>query len=116
VSFLSSEHPESNTVRTFYNAWKSLIDYGSCCLISPFANFVNNETKNISPSEYSSAHWHSQPKGAKNGETGGLKFILDVESFDFTFSYRESFGFRIEFSDLRDKSTINQDGYLISPG
>jgi hypothetical protein len=45
-----------------------------------------------------------------------LKFILDVESFDFTFSQRESFGFRIEFSDQRDKSMINQDGYLISPG
>jgi hypothetical protein len=115
-SFVSSEHPESNTIRTFYNAWKSVTDYGPCCLISPFANFVNNETKNIFPSEYTSAHWHLQPKGSKNGETGGLKLILDVESFDFTFSQRESFGFRVEFSDQRDKSMINQDGYLISPG
>jgi hypothetical protein len=42
--------------------------------------------------------------------------VLDVESFDFSFSGKESFGFKLEFSDQRDKSIISQDGYLISPG
>ena len=114
--FVSIEHPGSGTVKTFYSAWKALTDYGPCCLISPFLNFANKETKDISPTEYTAAHWHSQPKGSHNGQIGGIKFLLDVESFDFSFSGKESLGFRVEFSDQRDKSMIKQDGYLISPG
>jgi len=47
---------------------------------------------------------------------GGLKLVLDVESFDFTNSGKTSVGFRLEFSDQRDKSAVKQDGYYISPG
>ena len=111
-----SEHPGSKTIKTFYSAWKSITDYGPCCLISPYVNFVNNKTKNLTPSQYTADDWHSLPKGSQNGEKGGIKFIVDVESFDFTYSGKESFGFRVEFSDQRDKSMIKQDGYLISPG
>ncbi len=113
---VSIEHPGSGTVKTFYSAWKSLTDYGPCCLISPFLNFANKETKDISRTDYTAAQWHSQPKGSSNGQIGGIKFLLDVESFDFSFSGKESLGFRVEFSDQRDKSMIKQDGYLISPG
>ena len=116
IHFVSIEHPGSGTVKTFYSTWKALTDYGPCCLISPFLNFANKETKDISPSDYTAAHWHSQPKGSHNGQIGGMKFLLDVESFDFSFSGKESLGFRVEFSDQRDKSMIKQDGYLISPG
>jgi hypothetical protein len=116
IDIVSIEHPGSETVKTFYSAWKALTDYGPCCLISPFLNFANKETKDISPSDYTAAHWHSQPKGSHNGQSGGIKFLLDVESFDFSFSGEESFGFRVDFSDQRDKSIIKQDGYLISPG
>jgi len=116
VIFITLDHPGSTTVKTFYSAWKSVTDYGPCCLITPYLNFVNPETKNITPGDYKSEHLHSLPRGSQNGQIGGLKFLLDVESFDFSFSGKESLGFIAEYSDHRDKSMINKDGYFISPG
>ena len=54
--------------------------------------------------------------GSTNGENGGIRFLLDVETFEATYSGQDTFGFRIAFGDQRDKQIITQDGYLISTG
>jgi hypothetical protein len=60
--------------------------------------------------------WIKIPKGATNGEIGGLSLLLDIEQFDFLFTGRESAGLNVAFTDPRDKAIMKQDGYLISPG
>ncbi len=47
---------------------------------------------------------------------GGLKIMLDIEMFDISFTGKQNAGFRIAFTDPRDKAMIKEDGYLISPG
>ncbi len=115
VSYFSV-HPSSNTVRTFYSAYAEVTDYGACCQILPYLNFVNPKTVNLPFDQYTLEDWHSQPKGSQNGEYGGLKILLDAESFDFTYTGKDTFGFRIAFTDQRDSATVRQDGYGISPG
>ena len=66
--------------------------------------------------EYTAEDWLNVPKGARNGLKGGIKFLLDVEMFDFTYTGKEFAGFKIGFVDPRDKATIKQDGYFISSG
>ena len=100
----------------FFNGLKSITDGGPCCLISPYINFVNPKTRDRDPQTLTGEEWHLQAKGSKNGLIGGLKLVLDVESFDFVHSGKTTVGFRLEFSDQRDKSTIRQDGCYISPG
>jgi hypothetical protein len=109
-------HPSTKDVRTFFPAYYSVTDYGSCCIITPYLNFVYPETKNIEPALYSGEHWHAQKKGSQNGENGGLKILLDAESFDFSYSAKDSLGFRIAFTDQRDTALVRQDGYVISTG
>jgi len=109
-------HPSSNTNRKFYPAHHLITDYGACCLIAPYLYFVNPESMNLDPTNYTAKHWHSQPRGAYNGQFGGIKLLLDVDSFDFSYTGKESVGFRLVFSDVRDKPMLRQDGYLISPG
>jgi len=57
-----------------------------------------------------------QPKGALNGQLGGIKLLLDVETFELSYSGKGSAGFKLVFSDVRDNPMVRQDGYLISPG
>ena len=111
-----SAHPRSNTIRTFFDAHHVVLDYGACCLIAPYLYFENPKTINLTQDEFTSEHWHMQPKGALNGQLGGIKLLLDVESFDFSYSGKESYGFRVVFSDVRDNPMVRQDAYLISPG
>ena len=56
------------------------------------------------------------PKGSLNGLKGGLKILLDIEMFDYSFTGKQNSGFRIAFTDPRDKAMIKEDGYLISSG
>ena len=93
-----------------------MTDFGICCFISPYLNFVYEKTRDLDPTEYSDESWLVQPKGSQNGEIGGLEVLLDVEKFEFTYGGKDSQGFRIAFVDQRDKPMIIQDGYLISTG
>jgi hypothetical protein len=102
--------------RKFFDAYSVLTDYGACCLIVPYLDFVNPRTKNIDPDEYSAEDFLSIPRGAKNGLTYGLKILLDLESFDYAYFPRESQGFLVALSDAADQPVINQDGFYISPG
>jgi hypothetical protein len=110
------EYSGSDTEKNFFEALKIATDGGPCCFISPYLNFVNEKTKNKDPYSFTGEDYHSQPKGSKNGQNNGLQLVLDVESFDYTYSGKESMGFKIEFSDPRDMSIIKQGGYSISPG
>ena len=116
MQILLSAHPSTTSERTFYAAYAEVTDYGACCEILPYLNFVNTKTANLPTDEYTREDWHSHPKSSQNGEYGGLKILLDAESFDFTYTGKDSFGFRIAFTDQRDTATVRQDGYGISPG
>ena len=106
----------SNVSHKFYNAYLTVTDYGACCLIAPYLDFVNPETVYLDPSNYTAEHFHSIPLGTKNGVTRGLKLVMDVESFDYAYYPRSSRGFKIAIADARDKAVISQDGYYIRPG
>ncbi len=66
--------------------------------------------------KYEDRYWHFQSKGVQSGQFGGITFLLDAESFDYSQTDKESAGFIIVLSDQRDKPIITQDGYMISPG
>jgi hypothetical protein len=70
----------------------------------------------MDPDSYKGIHWQYLPKGAHSGQFGGITFLLDVESFEYSYTDKASVGLRIALSDQRDKPMITQDGYLISPG
>ena len=114
--FIALAHPDLNTFYEFYNGGMGTVDYGACCFVTPFLNFVNPKTVKLRNNEYSMDDWLNIPKGAKNGESGGLSFLLDIEQFDYLFTGRESAGVKVAFTDPRDKAIMKQDGYLISPG
>ncbi len=82
----------------------------------PYLNFVDPKTAILPTDQYTREDWHSHLKGSQNGEYGGLSFLLDAESFDFTYTGKDSLGFRIAFTDQRDSATVRQDGYGISTG
>ncbi len=100
----------------FYSAYQQAYDYGSCCSISPYLNFVYEKTKDLDPKDYTTENWLTNIRGSQNGDNGGIKILLDVETFDFTFSNTDSHGFKIVFGDQRDIQIITQDGYSISTG
>jgi hypothetical protein len=70
----------------------------------------------MDPDSYKGRHWQYLPKGAHSGQFGGITLLLDVESFEYSYTDKASVGLRIALSDQRDKPMITQDGYLISPG
>ena len=106
----------SNFSVPFYNAFQAITDYGACCVMVPFLDFVNNETINIDPSKYTGDHFHSIPHGAKNGVRRGIKLILDVESYNYAYHARASRGLKVALKDARDKAFISQDGFYVAPG
>jgi len=93
---------------------KSTPDYGACCLITPFLDFGDGKI----PDAYNITgyQWHSVPRGVQNGPMGGIKFVLDAETFAFAPMGHESVGFRIAIADPRDKPMIKQESFMISPG
>jgi len=93
-----------------------MTDYGACCLIVPYLNLINNETKYTNPDDLSNMWYHKIPTGAKNGLQNGLKLVMDVENFDYAYFPRGAKGFRVALTNALDQAVINQDGFYISPG
>ena len=56
------------------------------------------------------------PRGSQNGEFGGLRFVLDAESFAFADREKHSNGFRIAFADPNDQHLLRHDSYFVSTG
>lgn len=82
----------------------------------PYLDFVNNDTIEVPPEDYTGENFHSIPYGAKFSVKRGLKLILDVESFDYAYFPRGSKGIKVALSDARDKAVVNQEGYYVSTG
>ena len=108
------EHSESGFSAEFIQAFEAVMDLGICCLVSPYLNFVNDETRNIDVNKLNGTYGLDPPKGARGGPGGNLKFLLDAEIFDSAYSSFD--GFIIAFADQRDKPVIAQDGFLVSTG
>ncbi len=85
----------------YYNAYQDVTDYGSCCHMIPYLDFINNETIPIDPSLYTGDHYHSIPYGAKNSVRRGIKLIIDVESYDYAYYPR---GSRCHIRQFQQKS------------
>ena len=97
-------------------AFKGVTDYGCCCLIVPYLDLVNPETRNVNSLQLDTSLYHEIPKGVKNGMQNGLTLVLDVESFDHAYFTRSSKGFRIALTNALDKPVINLGGQYIAPG
>lgn len=79
-------------------------------------DFENYETVNLSADLYTGDHFHSIPKGSLKGISNGLKLLLDVESFEYSFYFHGALGLRILLSDPRDQALIFQDSSNVLPG
>ncbi len=110
------EHVDSKTFKTFYKPIEDITDYGFCCHINVYLNFMNPKTAKIDSADYTGEDYLTVPKGARNGIRGGVQLILDVESFDYAYVNRGATGFRLSLTDPRDKPLMNQDSIYISPG
>ena len=97
-------------------AFKGVTDYGCCCLIVPYLDLVNPETRNVNSLQLDNNLYHEIPKGVKNGIQNGLTLLLDVESFDHAYFTRSAKGFRIALTNAMDKPVINLGGQYIAPG
>jgi hypothetical protein len=111
-----SAHPSSKTEKMFFKGYQEVTDFGACCEIVPYLNFVNPETSKVDQQLVSGEYWHTIPRGSQNGELGGFEIVLDAENFAFSSTEKNTVGFRIAFADSRDKQTVRKDGYLLSTG
>jgi hypothetical protein len=114
--FYFTAHPSTKTTKIFFKAYKVVTDFGACCEIVPYLNFVNPQTIKLDPQLISAEHLHAIPRGSQNGELGGIEIVLDAESFAFSTKEKNTVGFRIAFSDSQDKQTMRKEGDLISTG
>jgi hypothetical protein len=64
------------------------------------------KTKNKNLKDLSAETKLNIPRGSQNGEYGGLRFVLDSESFSFTDQEKNK----------QDKHLIRHDSYFVSPG
>ena len=92
------------------NTFSTTSDKGVCCFVSPNVNF----NLDLNTTVMSGEEWHKVSKGAQSGTLGGLKLILDTESFDSAWAVLN--GVKIAFTDQRDLPVISHEGYLVSPG
>ncbi len=54
----------------FFSTLLQVTDYGACCTITPYLDFVNPETSPMDPLNYTAQHYHSIPRGVQNGRNG----------------------------------------------
>ena len=94
----------------FLKATKTITDYGFCCLINPYLNFELKKTGD----QIIGTDYHSIPKGTRYGRHNGLRFMIDVESFEHA-SIRNAIGFQAIVSDASDKA-VDKNGFYIAPG
>ena len=107
----------SSTVsQKFFNAYKGNTDFGTCCLIVPYLNLKNPETRYVNSMDFDNSWYHEVPKGVRNGIQNGLTLVLDVETFNHGYFSTTAKGFRIAITNELDKPVINQAGLYIGPG
>ena len=50
--------------------------------------------------------------GARNGVKNGLTFLIDVETYEYSFFPRSGEGFSVALSDSRDRPVVRQQGKI----
>ena len=94
----------------FLQVTKTNTDYGFCCLINPYLNFDLNKTGD----QIIGTDYHSIPKGTRYGRNNGLKFFIDLESFEYAY-IKNAIGFKAIVSHASDKA-VDKNGFYIAPG
>ena len=51
----------------FFKAYKGKNDYGACCLINPYLNLINPETRFVNAADIENKLYHQIPKGVSSG-------------------------------------------------
>ena len=119
-----------STVETHqnYDTQKSHTDYGPCCRIFPQLDFVNQKTKDLPTEQYTGKGYLSldfleycllaaedflsiQPN-SKTGMENGLRLLVDVETFEYSYYPRGSEGFNVALADSRDRAVVRQQGTI----
>ena len=54
--------------------------------------------------------------GARNGVKNGLTFLIDVETYEYSFFPRSGEGFSVALSDSRDRPVVRQQGKIGKTG
>ena len=97
--------------KTFYDAYKSTNDVGSCCALIPRWVF-----KDKKPNDFQGPDFEDEKKDLRHGMTHGFKIILDAETFDYADRKSGSSGFIIGIANSQDKPTMSQIGLNVAPG
>ena len=88
-------------------------DYGACCLFVPHVDFEGFDlTKNLTSSE----HWHALDADALNGESNGLRLLLDTEQFNYVKLNKIPGGLKLALHHHLDKPMMQFSSQLISTG
>jgi len=76
-----------STVETheYYETQKSHTDYGACCRLFPQLDFVNQKTKDLPTDQYTAEDFLSIQPNSKAGMENGLRLLVDVETFEYSF-------------------------------
>ena len=98
--------------KTFYDAYKSTNDKGSCCAMIPRWVFEDDKK----PEDFQGSDFQDERKDLRHGLTHGFKLMLDAETFDYADRRSGSSGFIIAIANSQDKPTISQIGLNVAPG
>ena len=85
-------------------------DFGACCLFVPHVDFEGLEKLN------NGEQYHALNANALNGETNGLRLILDVEQFNYAKHNKVAGGLKLVLHHHSDRPMIQYDSQLISAG
>ena len=96
---------EENIIGPFYYP----TDFGGCCFLSPHL-----QLKPIDVRQTKEELFGNLKADAKNGESQGLKLILDAERFNY--AYGEAAGFKISLHHHKDKPMMQFSSQLIHTG
>ena len=108
MSLTWKDIPDSNeesTIGPFYYP----TDFGGCCFLSPHL-----QLKPIDVRQTKEELFGNLKADAKNGESEGLKLILDAERFNY--AYGEAAGFKISLHHHADKPMMKYSSQLINAG
>ena len=101
--------------KLFLDTFVNRNDYGQCCLVSPYLDFVNpvqwNEKQDLG------SIFNQIPEGmAKSGQSNGFSFLLDIERHEYTSEGTGAVGIKIGAIHHSSKTLLSQYGYYVQEG
>ena len=88
-------------------------DFGACCLFVPHVDFEG--LKHVENMTYGD-QYHGLNANALNGESNGLRLLLDVETFNYAKHNKVAGGLKLVLHHHSGKPMIQYDSQLISTG